>query len=160
MVFPPWLLGGGKKINENYFFCRTFKICTDKHTQNLEVYYLHEVCHSCTNLIHGIVPEVYYLHEVCHSCTNLVHGIVPEVYYLLHEVCHSCTILVHGTVPEVYYLHEVCHSCTNLIHGIVLQDQWIWAILDVCMRKVSKRSSAVWETNTQNVRELCLPRTP
>ena len=83
-----------------------------------EVYYLHEVCHSCTNLVHGIVPEVYYLHEVCHSCTNLVHGIVPEVYYL-HEVCHSCTNLVHSIVPEVYYLHEVCHSCTNLVHGVV-----------------------------------------
>ena len=94
-----------------------------------EVYYLHEVCHSCTNLVHGIVPEVYYLHEVCHSCTNLVHDIVPEVYYL-HEVCHSCTNLVHGIVPEVYYLHEVCHSCTNLVHGTVLQEQWIWAIHD------------------------------
>ena len=57
------------------------------------------MCHSCTNLVHGIVSEVYYLHEVCHSCTNLVHGIVPEVCYL-HEVCHSCTNLVHGIVPR------------------------------------------------------------
>ena len=116
-----------------------------------EVYYLHEVCHSCTctNLVHGIVPEVYYLHELCHSCTNLVHGIVPEVYYL-HELCHSCTNLVHGIVPEVYYLHEVCHSCTNLVHGTVLQEQRIWPIRDVLFHKlkskVSKRSSAVWET--------------
>ena len=114
-----------------------------------EVYYLHEVCQSCTNLVHGIVPEVYYLHEVCHSCTNLVHGIVPEVYYL-HEVCQSCTNLVHGIVPEVCYLQEVCQSCTNIVHGIVLQEQWISAIHDVLfhklMRNVSKRSSAVWET--------------
>ena len=50
-----------------------------------------------TYLVHGIVPEVYYLHGVCHSCTNLVHGIVPEVYYL-HGVCHSRTNLVHTIV--------------------------------------------------------------
>ena len=59
-------------------------------------------------------------------------------------------LVVHGIVPEVYYLHEVCHSCTVLVHGIVLQEQWIWTIHDVLfhrlMCKVSKRSSAVWET--------------
>ena len=96
-----------------------------------EVYYLHEVCHSCTNLVHGIVPEVYYLHEVCHSCPNLVHGIVPEVYYL-HEVCHSCTNLVHGIVPEVYYLHEVCHSCPNLVHGIVPEVYYLHEVCHSC----------------------------
>ena len=102
----------------------------------IEVYYVHEVCHSCTiNLVHGIVPEVYYLHEVCHSCTNLVHGIVPEVYYL-HEVCHSCTNLVHGTVPEVYYLHEVCHSCTNLVHGIVPEVYYLHEVCHSCTNLV------------------------
>ena len=49
-------------------------------------------CAACAHNL-CIVPEVYYLHEVCHSCTNLVHCIVPEVYYL-HKVCHSCTNLV------------------------------------------------------------------
>ena len=116
-----------------------------------EVYYLHEVCHSCTILVHGIVPEVYYLHEVCYSCTNLVHGIVPEVCYL-HEVCHSCTNLVHGTVPEVYYLHEVCHLCTNLhvVQGISYSKNNgfgpFMTYRSRLTRKVSKRSSAVWET--------------
>ena len=64
----------------------------------------HEVYQSCTilHVVHGIVPEVYYLHEVCHSCTNLVHGIVPEVYYL-HEVCHLCTNLVHGIVLQLQW---------------------------------------------------------
>ena len=70
------------------------------------------------SLIILVESEVYYLHEVHHSCTILVHGIVPEVYYMyLHEVHHSCTILVHGIVPEVYYLHEVHHSCTILVNG-------------------------------------------
>ena len=113
-------------------------------------------------LVQGIVPEVYYLHEVCHLCTNLVHGIVPEVYYL-HEVCHSCTTLVHGTVPEVYYLHEVCLSCTMLVHGRVLQEQWIWPICHVLfhklMSKVSKRSNAVnLDLIIRCVRELYLSR--
>ena len=99
---------------------------------------------------------------MCHSCTNLVHDIVPEVYYL-HEVCHSCTNLVHDIVPEVYYLHEVCHSCTNLVHVIVLKEQWIWPICNILFhkltRKVSKRSSAVWETNPACERTVSFART-
>ena len=47
-----------------------------------QMYYLHQVCHSWTILVHGIVPEVYYLHEVCHSCTNLVHGIVLQEQWI------------------------------------------------------------------------------
>ena len=43
-----------------------------------------------------------------------------------------------------------CHSRTILVQGTVLQEQRIWAIHDVLfhrlMRKVSKRSSAVWAT--------------
>ena len=57
-------------------------------------------------------------------------------------------------------LHEVCHSCINLDQGIVLQEQWIWPIRDVAYhkrtRKVSKRSSTVWETNPACVRENCI----
>ena len=64
------------------------------------------------NLAHGIVPEVYYLHEVCHSCTNLVHGIVPEVYYL-HKVCHLCTNLVHGIVLEEQWIWPIRDVAQN-----------------------------------------------
>ena len=109
-----------------------------------EVYYLHEVCQSCTDLVHDIVPEVYYLHEVCHSCTHLVHGTVPEVYYL-HEVCQSCTDLVHDIVPEVYYLHEVCHSCANIVQGIVFQEQWIWSIHDVLFHRLTCKVSKMMQ---------------
>ena len=46
------------------------------------------IAHVSTNLsgAHGaLLPLLIrlihnYLHEVCHSCTNLVHGVVPEVY--------------------------------------------------------------------------------
>ena len=50
-----------------------------------------EICGMSTALTNGIhiydcliirLSEVCYLHEVCHSCTNLVHCIVPEVCYL------------------------------------------------------------------------------
>ena len=123
-------------LPEVYYLHEVCHSCTNLvHGMVPEVYYLHEVCHSCTNLVHGIVPEVYYLHEVCHSCTNLVHGIVPEVYYL-HEVCHSCTNLVHGMVPEVYYLHEVCHSCTNLVHGIVPEVYYLHEVCHSCTNLV------------------------
>ena len=32
--------------------------------------------------------EVYYLHEVCHSCTNLVRGIVLQEQWIwpIHEI--------------------------------------------------------------------------
>ena len=55
------------------------------------------------------------------------------------------------------------HSCTILLHGIVLQEQWIWSIHDVLFhrltRKVSKGSSAVWETYPACERTICHART-
>ena len=127
-----------------------------------EVCYLHEVCHSCTNLVHGIVPEVCYLHEVCHLCTNLVHGIVPEVCYL-HEVCQSCTILVHGIVPEVCYLHihEVCHSCTSSM-AEYSKNNGFGPFVTYCstnwVHGRSQRSSAVYR-DLPGVWENCISRT-
>ena len=63
-------------------------------------------------------------------------------------------------LPEVFYLHEVCHSCNNLFHSTVLHKQWVIhdVLLHRLMRKVSKRSRAVWETYPPGVWENGISR--
>ena len=74
----------------------------------------------------------------------LIKALVKHLLHIRYEYIH--------VIPQgYYYLHEDGNS-NILVHGIhpVLEEQWIWVIHDVLFhmtRKVSKRSSAVWETD-------------
>ena len=97
---------------------------------------------------------------VCHSCTNLVHGIVLQKQWIwpIHDILfHKLT---RKDIPKVCYLHEVCQPA--IIHITANQDQWIWAIHDVIVpqtdaQDLTKKQCSL--VDLPGMRENCISRT-
>ena len=107
-----------------------------------------ELCHPsvlCMATLNGHPCHESWLAQISlyskkknYTCSNC---------FISYKTMLNYSLELRYTLSEVDYLHDVCLLCTNLVHGIVLQEQWIWPIrVHTLTRKVSKRSSAYWET--------------
>ena len=70
-----------------------------------------------------LAPVVYYIHEVCQSCTNLAHDIVLQEQWILasHDILFhklsKTSIAVWETYPaceELYLMQVMCEA----LHGV------------------------------------------
>ena len=87
---------------------------------------------------------------MCHSCTNLVHGIVPEVYYL-HEVCHSC--VRHNLV--CHHVHGSTRSITPRTMDLA-QEQWIMTFCSTNWHPRSQKEAVQFGRLTRRLIELAV----
>ena len=62
-------------------------------------------------------PEVYYLHEVCRSCTNLVHSIVLQeqlIWPIRDVLFHKLTRKVSKRSNAVWETYLACERTVSL----------------------------------------------